>query len=379
MRALKRFRFTEGLGRGNSPLSVRELRPHFPDSPGGPDGSGPPGSLKAVGSARARDARWPPVRPSCRSDRRLPSCEPRAPSRVDRHARSANFLDSAGKFFSQLANLSWVSLLIGLALYAAVPAAALAGAVQRGAGGVPRRVEVRWRDVWGAYMVGYAVNNVFPLGGGNLAQLFLTRISIPPSSYPTVASGAVDRHDLRLVHGLAGDVLRVHPGRVPQAAGLLEAAGIRHQLLRRAHALHAVLPDRAGDRLRGRVRAAVGDGAGVLAARPAGLRRSSATAAATCGRCASWQFASWVAPVRGAYWALLDAFHIGGSVRNALLVLAVQVVASVFPFTPGRAGVQQALLLTIFADNAVRGLVLGRPADRHRGAQRACSGSPRWS
>ena len=47
--------------------------------------------------------------------------------------------------------------------------------------------------------------------------------------------------------------------------------------------------------------------------------------------------------------ALLDAFHIGGSVRNVLLVLAVQVVASVFPFTPGGAGVQQALLVTIFA------------------------------
>ena len=65
---------------------------------------------------------------------------------------------------------------------------------------------------------------------------------------------------------------------------------------------------------------------------------------------ARWQFASWVARFVS-YWALLDAFHIGGSVRNALLVLAVQVVASVFPFTPGGAGVQQALLLTIFANN----------------------------
>jgi len=65
-------------------------------------------------------------------------------------------------------------------------------------------------------------------------------------------------------------------------------------------------------------------------------------------RMATWQFASWIARF-AAYWALLDAFHIGGSVRNALLVLAVQVVASVFPFTPGGAGVQQALLLTIFA------------------------------
>jgi len=64
----------------------------------------------------------------------------------------------------------------------------------------------------------------------------------------------------------------------------------------------------------------------------------------------TWQLASWVFRF-AAYWALLDAFHIGGSVRNALLVLAVQVVASVFPFTPGGLGVQQALLLTIFAGN----------------------------
>jgi uncharacterized membrane protein YbhN (UPF0104 family) len=66
---------------------------------------------------------------------------------------------------------------------------------------------------------------------------------------------------------------------------------------------------------------------------------------------AYWQLASWVARF-ASYWALLDAFHIGGSVRNALLVLGVQVVASVFPFTPGGAGVQQALLVTIFAKAA---------------------------
>ena len=64
------------------------------------------------------------------------------------------------------------------------------------------------------------------------------------------------------------------------------------------------------------------------------------------GQPGSWPAGS---PRFASYWALLDAFHIGGSVRNALLVLAVQVVASVFPFTPGGAGVQQALLLTIFA------------------------------
>ena len=65
----------------------------------------------------------------------------------------------------------------------------------------------------------------------------------------------------------------------------------------------------------------------------------------------SWQAAAWVARF-AAYWFLLDAFHIGGSVRNVLLVLGVQVVALLVPFTPGGAGVQQALLLTVFAGAA---------------------------
>ena len=92
-----------------------------------------------------------------------------------------------------------------------------------------------------------------------------------------------------------------------------------------------------------------------------------------------WSPGSWPAgsPRFVAYWALLDAFHIGGSVRNALLVLAVQVVASVFPFTPGGAGVQQAILLTIFTSSPTW--------PRSRSASRSpprCSArrsaSPRW-
>jgi uncharacterized protein (TIRG00374 family) len=49
-----------------------------------------------------------------------------------------------------------------------------------------------------------------------------------------------------------------------------------------------------------------------------------------------------------AFWFLLDAFNVGGSVRNVLLVLGVNAVAALVPFTPGGAGVQQALLVKVF-------------------------------
>jgi len=53
-----------------------------------------------------------------------------------------------------------------------------------------------------------------------------------------------------------------------------------------------------------------------------------------------------------AFWFLLEAFNIGGSVKNVLLVLGVNAVAAAVPFTPGGAGVQQAFLVKVFAGTA---------------------------
>ena len=74
-----------------------------------------------------------------------------------------------------------------------------------------------------------------------------------------------------------------------------------------------------------------------------------------------WSSAHWqVYAVQGmgwlcrfvAFWFLLDAFHVGGSVKNVLLVFGVNAVSTIVPFTPGGAGVQQALLLKVFGGAA---------------------------
>ena len=49
---------------------------------------------------------------------------------------------------------------------------------------------------------------------------------------------------------------------------------------------------------------------------------------------------------------MLDAFHIGGSVGNVLLVLGVNAVAALVPISPGGAGVQQAFLVKVFGGAA---------------------------
>ena len=43
-------------------------------------------------------------------------------------------------------------------------------------------------DIWGAYMAGYGFNSVVPARGGDVVRLFLTKTSVPQSSYPAVAS-----------------------------------------------------------------------------------------------------------------------------------------------------------------------------------------------
>jgi hypothetical protein len=70
----------------------------------------------------------------------------------------------------------------------------------------------------------------------------------------------------------------------------------------------------------------------------------------------AWQAAAWLCRF-AAFWFLLDAFRVGGSVENVLLVFGVNQVAGAVPFTPGGAGVQQALLVKVFAGQAPTAVV----------------------
>jgi uncharacterized membrane protein YbhN (UPF0104 family) len=258
----------------------------------------------------------------------------------------SSLLSNAGTFFSQLANLQWGALLIAMGFYAvylALRSRAIFNALRAAYPGE----RIRWREIWGAYMVGYTVSNVFPLGGGNVAQLFLTRASIEESTYPTVAAAISTgvlfdwaMGVLVMCYAFTQGVFPKPPdfSKLPAFDISFFASHMRFTLFAMTAAGIAFLLLFAW--LSVRVKAfwlRVRQGYTILGDK-ARYRREMA----------SWQLLSWVFRF-GAYWFLLDAFHIGGSVRNVLLVLGVQVVASVFPFTPGGAGVQQALLLQIFA------------------------------
>jgi uncharacterized membrane protein YbhN (UPF0104 family) len=261
----------------------------------------------------------------------------------------SQFLDSAGKFFSNLAGLSWGPLLLALLCYAAyltLRSRAIWHAVQAA---YPAE-HVRWRDVWGAYVAGVGVNQVFPLGGGTIVQYFLTRISIPASSYPAIIAaiwtGLVFDWGVNLLVMVFAFTQGVFPkppdfSKLPAFDLAFFAGHPRFTLFALTALAAAVLV--AFALLSTRVKAfwaRVRQGFTILRDRDRYVREM-----------VSWQAAAWLARC-AAYWFLLEAFHIGASVRNVLLVLGVQVLAMIVPFTPGGAGVQQALLLTVFAGAA---------------------------
>ncbi len=259
------------------------------------------------------------------------------------------FFDAVDQFFSSLAGISWGSLLLGMAafiVYLTIRSRAYFNVIRAA---YPTE-HIQWRRIWGAYIAAYGFNNVVPARGGDLIRLFLTKTSVPNSSYPAVASSfAVEMiFDASmavfiLTFAFTQGVFPKPPDFSKLKAFDLSyfASHTRFTLFLLTFVAVAILV--AFALLSVRVRAfwaRVKQGVTILSDRRRYLREV-------------WlvQFCGWLFRFT-AFWFLLDAFHVGGSVRNVLLVLGVNAVAAVVPFTPGGAGVQQALLVKVFASAA---------------------------
>jgi uncharacterized protein (TIRG00374 family) len=266
----------------------------------------------------------------------------------------SSFLDAAGKFFSDLAAVHWGALALGLVFFglnltlrsraffnslrAAYPAAAF-----------------QWRRVWGAYFAAVGFNNVVPARGGDVIKLFLTRSSIPGSRYPTVAAAFFVESIFDFCTGVLVLIFAFTQGVFPKPPDFSKLSSFDISYLAEHFRLTLFLITALGvlgvlafALLAERTRAfwaRVRQGVTILGDRRRYLREVAALQAVawTC------RFA--------AFWFLLDAFRVGGSVQKVLLVFAVNQVAGAVPFTPGGAGVQQALLLKVFATSAPTAVV----------------------
>src|ERR1700727_2350336 len=261
----------------------------------------------------------------------------------------SSFFHAVGQFFSDLAAVHWAALLLGLLFFGANLTLRSRAFFNSLRAAYPA-ARFQWRRVWGAYFAAVGFNNVVPARGGDVIKLFLTRSSIPGSRYPTVAAAFFVESVFDACVGVFVLIFAFTQGVFPKPPDFskLDAFEISYfaehfRFTLFLITLIAVLGLVAFAVLSSRVKAfwaRVRQGVTILSDRPRYLREV-----------ASLQVLGWFARFV-AFWFLLDAFRVGGSVENVLLVFGVNQVAGAVPFTPGGAGVQQALLVKVFAASA---------------------------
>ncbi len=261
----------------------------------------------------------------------------------------SSFWAGVESFFSSLADVRWVALLCGLACfgtYLTIRSRAYFHVLRAAYPGE----RFQWRRIWGAYVAAYGFNSVVPARGGDIMKLFLVKTSIPNSTYPAVASSFTVEavFDLTiaipvLAYAFSQGVFPKPPDFASLDAFDLSFVATHPQLtlfLLTAFAIAVLVAFAVLSRRVKAFWARVKQGVTILFDRERYVREV-------------WlvQFLGWLFRF-AAFWFLLDAFGVGGSVSNVLLVLGVNAIASMLPFTPGGAGVQQALLVKVFAGTA---------------------------
>jgi uncharacterized protein (TIRG00374 family) len=266
----------------------------------------------------------------------------------------SSFFDAVGQFFSDLAAVHWGMLLIGLACFG-LNLTLRSRAFFHSLRAAYPAVKFQWRRVWGAYWAAVGFNNVVPARGGDVIKLFLTRCSIPGSSYPTVAAAFFVESVFDASVGVFVLIFAFTQGVFPKPPDFSKLHAFEISYFAEHFRFTLFLITAIGMLglvafavLSSRFKAfwaRVRQGVTILGDRRRYLREV-----------VSLQVIAWLARF-AAFWFLLDAFGVGGSVQNVLLVFGVNQVAGAVPFTPGGAGVQQALLVKVFAKNGPTAVV----------------------
>ena len=261
----------------------------------------------------------------------------------------STFFDAAGQFFSDLAAVRWWALIVGLFFFGAnltIRSRAFFNSLRA----AYPSVSFEFRRIWGAYVAAVGFNNVVPARGGDVIKLFLTKSSIPGSRYPTVASAFFVESIFDASVGIFVLIYAFTQGIFPKPPDFAKLSSFdisffaeHFQFTLFLITLIAIIAIVAFALLSVRARAfwmRVRQGLTILTDKRRYLREVAAL-----------QAVAWLCRF-AAFWFLLEAFRVGGSVQNVLLVFACGQVAGAVPFTPGGAGVQQALLVKVFSTKA---------------------------
>jgi glycosyltransferase 2 family protein len=253
-----------------------------------------------------------------------------------------SFLNRAGEFFTHLSEIQWTSFALALAFLLAMQLAR-ARAWRNVLHAAYPKAPISFLKLSAAYLAGAGINAIVPARAGDVTKIFLAKRQIPGSSYPAVTSSFLVQTVFDTTAGILVFLFAITQGLLPKpprlphlpafeiafwadhprvfaitVVGLLIAIGIAIYVL--AHRVR---------RFWERVKQGL-----VILTEPRRYLR----------QVAAWQGVGWLCRF-AAFWFFLEAFGIGGSVENVMLVMSVQAIATIVPFTPGGAGAQQALLV----------------------------------
>ncbi|HEY2218756.1 MAG TPA: lysylphosphatidylglycerol synthase transmembrane domain-containing protein [Gaiellaceae bacterium] len=210
---------------------------------------------------------------------------------------------------------------------------------------------LRYRSVFGAYVVGVGVNSIVPARAGDAIKLYLIKHRIRGSSYATLTPTLVAETLFDFFVGLGLMVWALSLGVLPahQVYSRLPSVDwgffVRNEkwtaigllTLLTAALIGLIVFLEEGEDFRARV----GRGFAIMR-NPSRLVTGVVLP----------QAISWVLRGVSVYY-FLRAFGVHASVHNALLAMVVDSLATLFPATPGGAGTKQGLIVFLFAGEAV--------------------------
>jgi uncharacterized membrane protein YbhN (UPF0104 family) len=253
-----------------------------------------------------------------------------------------SFFNRAGEFFAHLSDINWVPFSIALGLLAAMQVAR-AWAWRNVLRAAYPGTRISFLPLSAAYLAGAGINAIIPARAGDVTKIFLVKRQIRGASYPTVTSSFLVQTVFDTAVGVLVLLYAITQGLLPKPPRLPHIPAFEitfwadhPRTLAIVTATLIVLTIVAVILLSHRVRRfwdSVKQGVAILTQPRRYLREVAA-----------WQGVGWLCRF-AAFWFFLEAFGIGGSVSNVLLVMSVQAIATIIPFTPGGAGAQQALLV----------------------------------
>jgi uncharacterized membrane protein YbhN (UPF0104 family) len=252
------------------------------------------------------------------------------------------FFSRTAEFFRHLSEIDWTTFGIAL-LFLLAMQLARAWAWRNVLRAAYPDKPIPFRPLAAAYLAGAGINAIVPARAGDVTKVFLVKRQIPDSSYPAVTSSFLVQSVFDTSVGVLVLLYAITQGLLPPLPQIPKlpafeisfwAENPRVLAITVAVALLAIAIGVyfLAHRVR-RFWASVRQGLVILREPRRYMREVFA-----------WQGAGWLCRF-GAFWFFLEAFGIGGSVGNVMLVMSVQAIANVVPFTPGGAGAQQALLV----------------------------------